>query len=113
MTPKQIAAGVLELYGGNAERWTKCVFARGPSGMPTIACSAGACSWCVVGAAYRVAREPCDVDRFLVVASKQLRLANFGERGLTGWNDDKERTFGDVEALLQRMAENKKGPGAP
>jgi hypothetical protein len=89
---------MLELLGPNGEHWTQGEFARDARGRLVSIESTYAVSWCVKGAALRIL-DPDRARQFCDSASRSL------DRALENWNDDPQRTFAEVKALIESCVE--------
>lgn len=85
MTAAEAARALLEFYGGDEKRWTQGVRARTCTGFPVSVHSEHACCWCLMGAA---------------------ALLNVAQPwpGYSRWNDVPGRTFAEVVAKLEKVA---------
>lgn len=104
MTTLEVLRGMRELLAEPA-RWTQKAPARNAAGTPTSAVlDPEACSWCVFGAAFRIA------PRHSNAAMKRLKERLNDDRpgayiGVARWQDEPERTHAEVLALFDRAIE--------
>lgn len=102
---RQIAAEMLQLFGGDERRWTKHLRARDACGAMTQPERPEAVCWCLVGAFNRVTskRRMRRADREEFVRALEARVGTLAS--VASWNDAPARTFSDIQELLREMME--------
>lgn len=78
------------------EKWTRGESARDINGRPVMTDSKEAVSWCLVGALMKCYRGS-------KVAYLRTRIGNLLQISVEGWNDDPNRKFEDVKALVEQL----------
>lgn len=88
---------IKDLYSDES-KWTKGAYAKTSEGYFTYSRDGGAVCWCLAGAALKVS---CGTqEAFSAIWNKV-----FAEVGMdmVTWNDDPERTFEEVKALVEKL----------
>lgn len=108
MTARELARALLDHFRGDALRWTKGAAARAALHVPCMADSVGAICWCLSGAVERIAfrsNPPPVLAEQLDGLDDAARKLGFHDCGdMISWNDAPQRTFMDVQALLESIA---------
>lgn len=106
MTPQEIAAGLLELFGEHGVHWTKHASARNAKGEPTPVVSDEACFWCVNGAWAKTTGiangELLSVPSWQSF-SQEVHRHNGGV-GVAVWNDAPTTEWPEVKRVLEAVA---------
>ncbi len=85
----------------DASRWTQGAYGRDRNGDPVLLRSKAAVCWCLAGAVAFCYRDGVHWSDD-VANDVELRI---GKRlgGMTAWNDDPDRTFAEVRALILEL----------
>lgn len=101
MTTPEIARALLVLFDGG-KRWTQHTNALSNSGMSVPISSPLACRYCLVGGTFLIDGNSSECEYFFSQFRKSARLGVW--MGVSAWNDASERTYSEVEAVLQVLA---------
>lgn len=122
MTPALVFQAALQQYRARPDSWTQFLVARDRFGDPAAPDDGAAQCWCLNGMLFRCYPVPLgglpgrlgadwpawwqglNPDEVWIAINDVLRaeIAGLGFPHIAGWNDDAERTYADVIALLER-----------
>ena len=83
------------------DTWTKHVFARKKDAMPCLPLDPDARKWCLAGAIIRAYQS--DPKKLNVAMCRVLGWMGPKWHCLSHWNDEPDRTWKDVKALLNKL----------
>lgn len=100
---QEIAAEMLRVFDSKPERWTQGSLARDAEGAPVCLSRNPPVAFCVSGAFAEVCKGTPTTrpERVAFIAALERCTGN----NVPAWNDDRDRTFEDVQKLLTELAE--------